>query len=117
MLAAAAGCGGTGKARVVALIAASTREPVQELADAFSREHGVEVELSADDSSRLATQIVQGAPADLFLSANEKWADYVREKGHAAETHLLLGHTLVLVVPRGNPAGVREPEDLAGPRV
>jgi molybdate transport system substrate-binding protein len=117
VLAASAGCGGADKAPVHVLVAASTREPVQELADAFSREHGVKVALSAGDSSRLAMQIVHDAPADLFLSANEKWADYVREKGYAAETKVLLGNTLVLVVPRGNPASVKAPEDLVGPRV
>jgi molybdate transport system substrate-binding protein len=117
LLGALTGCGGRGPEPVLALVAASTREPVQELADAFAREHGVPVEVSADDSSRLATQIAQGAPADLFLSANEEWADLVRDRGQQAERCLLLGNTLVLVVPQGNPAGVRAPEDLAGPRV
>jgi molybdate transport system substrate-binding protein len=116
-----AGCGGPadgpGKGRVLVFVAASTREPVQELADAFSRQDGAQVELSADDSSKLATQVVHGVPADLFLSANEKWADYVRQEGYAAETTLLLGNTLVLVVPLGNPAGVGRPDDLTGPKV
>jgi molybdate transport system substrate-binding protein len=118
----AAGCrGGTqavpAEGPVLALVAASTREAVRELADAFTRDGGAEVRLNADDSSKLATQIVHDAPAHLFLSANERWADFVKEKGHAAEQTLLLGNTLVLIVPKGNPAGVARPGDLARPAV
>ena len=116
-----AGCGPAAddgrKRRVSVLAAASTRDAVRELADAFSREHGVEVQLSADDSSKLATQIVHGAPADLFLSANEQWAEHVKEQGLAAEVHPLLGNALVLVVPKGNPAGIARPADLTGAAV
>jgi molybdate transport system substrate-binding protein len=117
VLAALPGCGGQGKDRVLVLVAASTREPVRELADAFTREHGTDIDLSADDSSKLANQVVHGASADLFLSANEEWATFVKDKGFAAETDLLLGNSLVLVVPRGNPAGVTRPDDLTGPKV
>jgi molybdate transport system permease protein len=98
---------------VVCLIAASTADALREIAAAFSADTRIAVKFNADDSSKLATQIVHGAPADLFLSANEKWADYVRKRDFAQQTHLLLGNTLVIVVPRGNPARVRQPEDLA----
>jgi molybdate transport system permease protein len=96
-------------------VAASTAEAVREAGAAFSQETGIEVQVNADDSAKLATQIVHGAPADLFLSANEKWAAYVRQKGFARQTHPLLGNSLVIVVPKGNPARVRTPEDLAKP--
>jgi molybdate transport system substrate-binding protein len=106
--------GGEEHGQVTALVAASTSDAVREAADLFARRHGIEVRLIPDDSSRLATQIVQGAPADLFLSANEKWADFVNAKGLAAESQDLLGNSLVIVVPKGNPARVSRPEDLAG---
>ena len=97
------GCGGTsGEGRggsVLCLVAASTTEAVEEIARAFSAETGIRVQVNPDDSSKLATQIVNGAPADLFLSANEKWADYVNDKGLAREVLPLLGNTLVLIVP------------------
>src|SRR6185436_19773521 len=48
---------------------------------------------------------------------NEKWADFVKEKGFAHETKPLLGNTLVIVVPKENPAKVSKPEDLSGPAV
>jgi molybdate transport system substrate-binding protein len=98
---------------VTVFVAASTKDAVTEIASAFKDEMQIEVRISADDSSKLAMQIVQEAPAQLFLSANEKWADYVKEKGLAHETRLLLGNTLVLVTPKGNPANVHGAEDLS----
>ena len=114
-----AGCGGgQGKdGPVLALVAASTKDAVQEVAADFAREGGGEVRLNADDSSKLAVQVTQGAPAHLFLSANEKWADFVKDEGFAQDVTPLLGNALVLVVPKENPAGVAAPRDLAGPRV
>jgi molybdate transport system substrate-binding protein len=105
------------KGHILALVAASTREAAQEIADAFTRDTGTEIQISADDSSKLATQIINGAPADLFLSANEEWAKFVKKNGFAAEVVPLLGNTLVLVVPRGNPGRVSKPEELTGPTV
>ena len=99
------------------VLSASTREAIEEIAAAYHEQNGVTVTLSPDDSSRLAQQIVNGAPADLFLSANQKWGDYVRQQGYAADSCPLLGNTLVLVVPPGNPAGIRKPEDLTGSAV
>jgi molybdate transport system substrate-binding protein len=97
---------------VVAFVAASTKDAVQEIADVFAKERKTEVKVTADDSSRLATQIVEGARADVYLSANEEWANFVKDKGLAQETTPLLGNSLVIVVPAGNPAKVGRPEDL-----
>jgi molybdate transport system substrate-binding protein len=102
---------------VLCLVAASTGDAVEEVAAAFTAETGQPVKVNPDDSSKLAQQIVNGAPAHLFLSANQKWADHVREQGHAEEVRALLGNSLVLVVPKGNPGAVRRPEDLAGTSV
>jgi molybdate transport system substrate-binding protein len=118
-LIAVSGCRGgtdsalTGRTPVLVLVAASTKDAIEEVTAAFSTNDGGDIKVSADDSSRLATQIVNGAPAHLFLSANEKWADHVRDKGLAQEVTPLLGNALVIVVPKGNPAGVRKPDDLA----
>jgi molybdate transport system permease protein len=101
----------------VALVAASTQDAVSEIAASFKQESGIEVRLSAASSSRLAAQISEGAPADLFLSANEKWADFVKQKGLALQAEPLLGNTLVLIVPKGAPDWIREPKDLLSPAV
>lgn len=102
---------------VLCLNAASTKDALSEIAKAFEKTTGVVVKFSPEDSSKLANQIVQGAPADVFLSANEKWADFVKEKGLAAETKPLLGNSLVLVVPKGNAAKIKTPADLKIPAV
>jgi molybdate transport system substrate-binding protein len=106
---------GEGPVRV--LVAASTKEAVEEVAALFTQESGVEVVVVPEASSKLAMQIVNGAPADLFLSANDKWADFIKGKGLAYDTRPLLTNRLVLIVPRGNPASVRKPPDLAGSSV
>lgn len=103
--------------KVVVLNAASTKDALKELGESFRKTTDITVVFSPEDSSKLANQIVEGAPADVFLSANEKWADFVKEKGFAETTAPLLGNSLVLVVPKGNPAKVAKPDDLKGAAV
>jgi molybdate transport system substrate-binding protein len=97
---------------IIAFVAASTKDAVQEIAHIFTSETKVPVKINAEDSSKLATQITYEAPAQLFLSANEKWAAFVNEKGFAHQTIQLLGNKLVIVTPKGNPAAIRRAEDL-----
>jgi molybdate transport system substrate-binding protein len=101
-----------GNEPVKAFVAASTKEAVQEVAAAFKTEGEADVMINADDSSKLAMQITLEAPAQLFLSANEKWAEFVKDKGYAQDTRLLLGNSLVMVTPKGNSAGIHEAGDL-----
>jgi len=116
-----AGCGKEegqrGQGPVLVFVAASTRDAVQEVAADFTAKHGIEIKLSADASSRLAAQIVHDAPADLFLSASEEWPDFVKDRGYSAQSCVLLGNALVLVVPESNPANVTGPKDLTGASV
>jgi molybdate transport system substrate-binding protein len=78
--------------------------------------------LSFGSSSTLARQIEQGAPANLFASADEKWMDYLARKNLiVADTRKdLLGNDLVLVVPADKPLHVTigpgfDLPDLLGP--
>ncbi len=103
--------------KVLFLAAASTTGAVTDIAELYKRETGVEVTVSTGPSNALAQQIISGAPADVFLSANPKWADAVSEKDLAADRRDVLGNSLVIVVPKGNPAGVTSPEDLTGEKV
>ena len=102
---------------VTAFVAASTQDAVGELAKEFTRDTGIEVKINPGGSNTLANQIINGAEADVFLSANEQWADAVNEKDFAAETRLLLTNSIVIVVPNGNPAGIKRPEDLLAAKV
>lgn len=106
-----------GSRRVLVLAAASTVDAVEEAAGLFAAREGVEVVVSAGASSGLAGQVLEGAPADVFVSASGEWAEVLRERGRVAEAVDLLGNRLVIVVPSGNPAGVASAEDLLGERV
>ena len=100
---------------VLCLNAASTKEALKELGESFKKETSITVSFSPEDSSKLANQIAEGAPADVFLSANEKWADFVKEKGLSETAAPLLGNALVMIGPKGNPAKITKPEDLKNP--
>ncbi len=93
---------------VTVFAAASTRSALEDLARRFTAAGGARVRMVFAASSTLAKQIVQGAPADLFLSANPAWMDYLADEGaiNAASRVDLLGNRLVLIVPRdGEAAG------------
>ncbi|MGH6947997.1 MAG: molybdate ABC transporter substrate-binding protein [Kiloniellales bacterium] len=82
--------------------AASTAEVMEEAARTFEAESGTEVTVVLAGSSTLARQIEAGAPADLFLSANRDWVQYLADRGLTATGggRALFGTSLVLVAPR-----------------
>ena len=69
-----------------------------------------EIAATYASSSTLARQIEQGAPADVFISANPEWMDYLAERGliRAGTRADLLGNGLVLVAPVGERADARD---------
>ncbi|KQR23276.1 molybdate ABC transporter substrate-binding protein [Microbacterium sp. Leaf151] len=92
--------------------AASLQRSFDEIATAFEQEHpGVTVSAVYDGSSTLATQIGEGAPADVFASADEK--NMAKVTAQAPDPQVFAGNTLVIAVPKGNPGGVRTLADLA----
>ena len=115
--AAGAGCVREQAAPVIVLAAASTADAVAEIAEQYERKTGTAVEVSSGPSNGLARQVLAGAPADLFLSASEEWADAVSKGGRAAEVKPLLSNRLVMIVPKGNPGRVTGPTDLTSDRV
>jgi molybdenum ABC transporter, periplasmic molybdate-binding protein len=88
-------------ADVTVFAAASTTNAVNEIGELFKAKTGNGIKPSYASSSTLAKQIEQGAPAQIFLSADLKWADYLSErKLLAADSRTnLLGNTLVLIAP------------------
>lgn len=102
---------------MIVLVAASVKDAVAEVAGQFRQETGIEVRISSGGSNALAAQILNGAPADVFLSANQEWAEKVREEGYAIKMRAILSNELVIVVPKSNPAGIRTPEDLGSSSV
>jgi molybdate transport system substrate-binding protein len=77
---------------------------------------GVTLTVATDSSSTLETQIEQGAPADVFLSADmknpQRLVDADLTDGAAVA---FAGNKLVVIVPTDNPAGIKTPADLARP--
>jgi molybdate transport system substrate-binding protein len=101
---AAAHAPATAAERLVVFAAASTTDAVSEILARFEAETGVPAVASFASSSTLAKQIEQGAPADLYLSANVRWMDYLAQRGaiRAATRVDLLGNALVVVTARGS---------------
>ncbi|SHL81875.1 molybdate transport system substrate-binding protein [Paracoccus solventivorans] len=84
---------------VVVFAAASMKTALDPLAEAFQAETGHSVVISYAGSNALAKQILDGAPADIFISASVQWMDEVEKGDEVAEGTRadLLGNTLVLV--------------------
>ena len=75
---------------------------------------GTTVNVSTDSSSALETKIEQGAPADVFLSADTKTPKIlVDELMTAGQAVTFAGNKLTVIVPTANPGGVTSPADLA----
>jgi len=75
---------------------------------------GVTLTISTDSSTALETQIEQGAPADVFLSADTKNPQTLLDKGFAIGPLVpFAGNKLTVIVPSDNPAGIATPADLA----
>ncbi len=92
----------------------STRDAVEEVGKEFTRQTGVAVVVTPAASSTLAKQIDNGDDADLFLSADEQWADYLEKCGHVAGRRDLLGNRLVVVVPAGDVTEISDLHNLRG---
>jgi molybdate transport system substrate-binding protein len=89
------------KAAIVVFGAASLTNALQDLGDAYAKDSSVPVRFSFAASSALAKQIENGAPADLFFSADLEWMDYLASRTliQPASRHDLLGNKLVLIAP------------------
>jgi molybdate transport system substrate-binding protein len=98
---------------VLVSAAASLTDAFAEVETQFeTANHGVDVVLNLGPSSGLREQILEGAPADVFASANTSNMDQVAEAGEVAgESQVFARNLLQIAVPSGNPAGVTGLED------
>jgi molybdate transport system substrate-binding protein len=99
---------------ITVLAAASLTESFRELGRVFERQHpGTTVQFGFAGSQQLALQMAQGAPADVFASADQRWMDYVKDKGLVeGEAPVFARNRLVVIVPKTNPARIATLEDL-----
>jgi molybdate transport system substrate-binding protein len=94
-----AGAGAARADEVVVFAAASLKTALDDFAGKWQAETGNTVTISYAGSNALAKQIIEGAPADVFISAAVNWMDEVEKAGLVAEGERedLLGNTLVLI--------------------
>ncbi|WP_075589704.1 molybdate ABC transporter substrate-binding protein [Labilibacter marinus] len=84
-------------------VAASLTNVMNELVDSFRVNNQVKVNLNYASSGILARQITQGATCDIYISANEKWMDYVQESKMILDSSRIspVSNHLVLISPKG----------------
>lgn len=131
LILASVGCGGSGGAsedaggedagggELTVFAAASLTDAFEELGGTFEEENsGAEVSFNFTSSSTLATQITQGATADVFASADEAQMENVaNESLLSGEPEIFARNREVVVVPGENPAGIEEFGDLSEPGI
>ena len=98
----------TARAQVTVFAAASLTDAMKDISAKWAAAGHKPLVMSFGASSTLARQIEQGAPANVFASADEKWMDYLAQKDLIVpDTRKdLLGNDLVLVVPANKPIHV-----------
>lgn len=102
------------KEQVLVFAAASLTDAFEEIATTFeAASPEFDVQLNLAGSSSLREQILEGAPADVFASANTSNMDQVIEAGEASTSATLATNLLQIAVPAGNPAGVTGLADFA----
>jgi molybdate transport system substrate-binding protein len=99
--------------------AASLTGAFGEIGEMYENETGIHVAFNFDGSQALRTQLENGAYADLFASANMKQMNAVRESGlvNNSSVAIFTRNKLSLIVPKDNPANIRNLTDLARPGV
>lgn len=106
LLGLATGCGGSdASSEPLAVHAAASLAGVFPEIDAAPR-------YSFAGSDELATQIREGAPADVYAAASSKYPQALYDEGLVEEPVTFAANRLVLIVPRGNPASIESAEDI-----
>ncbi|WP_305458165.1 molybdate ABC transporter substrate-binding protein [Photobacterium leiognathi] len=90
---------------ITVFAASSLTNALNDIAAKYQQETGVNTTLSFASSSALARQVALGAPANIYLSANEKWMDYVEQQGAVIDNSRVdvLKNSLVMVAPTDYP--------------
>jgi molybdate transport system substrate-binding protein len=105
---------GADPSTITVFAAASLREAFTAAAPAFTKATGTAVSFSFAGSDSLEQQLAQGAPADVFASANEAQMKRAVDAGlTGSDPKTFARNRLVIVVPKGNPAHIESAADLA----
>jgi molybdate transport system substrate-binding protein len=107
--------GGSGdKTKLTVFAASSLTDTFGELEKAFEKDHpDVDVVISFDSSSTLATQITSGSPADVLATADQPSMQIIVDAGDNGETPKpFASNTMAVVTPPDNPAGITSVSDI-----
>jgi molybdate transport system substrate-binding protein len=112
-------CPGLRAAEVRASAAASLTDSLKEIAAAYKQKASDQIIFNLGASSTLARQIEEGAPADIFFSADAAQMDRLDSKGLILKStrRSRLSNALVIIVAAENGAAVSSPKDLASPTI
>src|SRR5262249_10941793 len=93
----------------------SLSDAFAEIGHQLEQQHaGLTVRFNLAGSQQLAAQLEQGAVADLYASADDRWMEYVKDRGLlAGEPSLFARNRLVVIVPKTNPARIQKLQDLS----
>ena len=99
--------------------AASLSDVLREIGGAYQKQSGDTVLFNFGASSLLARQIMEDAPADLFISADELWMDRLQQRGYIVKKSRksILSNTLVIIVPSDSTLKIASAKDLADPSI
>ncbi|UUW92547.1 molybdate ABC transporter substrate-binding protein [Pimelobacter simplex] len=113
------GGGDGGDTTLTVYAAASLTSTFEQLGESFEESHdGVSVEFNFAGSSNLVAQIQQGAPADVFASADEANMEKLTADGlEGSDPELFATNILEIAIPPDNPAGIQSFQDLANPDI
>ncbi len=100
---------------LLVLAASSLQDVLPTVAEAWREAGGGDVRFSFDATSRLAPQILRGAPADVFISADHEWMDWLRDRDVVGGSEIVdvAANRLVFVVPASEDAPPRDVRSLA----
>jgi molybdate transport system substrate-binding protein len=96
---------------------AGLSEPMEEIADLFEEQEGVQIDYTFGGSAQLLSQIELYQTGDLYMPGARSYIDSAIEKGLIDETTNVVYHVPCIITPKGNPAGLESLEELAEPGV
>jgi molybdate transport system substrate-binding protein len=111
-----AGCSsgdGGGSTKLTVFAASSLSTTFDQLKSQFERQHsGVDVVISYDSSTTLATQVTSGAPADVLATADQDSMQIAQQAGDVSTPKQFATNSLIIAVPPDNPGSVTDLQSL-----
>ena len=106
-----------GQADLVVFAASSLTNSLSEIEANFEQDKGLKLAINYAGSSTLARQIINGAEADVFISANQDWADAVEQRQTVLDRRDWLGNQLVVITRHDSPQQPKDLTDLLDPQI